>query len=194
MGTARYKHYYPGGYYHIYNRGVNKQDIFLDEQDYFQYLKRLRQYKEEHQVSLCCYCLMTNHLHLIARQNFEEPIYKFIQSLHTSYGMYFNKKYGRVGPLWQDRFKQKNIEDDGLLLYISFYVHLNPLLDGMVNNLADYKWSSYPDYAGLRQGTLCEKDIVLQGLSLDGYVQAMNGCKNDIQDRKEVRKLIKDSP
>jgi len=192
MGLERYKQYYNGGYYHIYNRGVGKQNIFLDEQDYGQYIKRLRKYKESHQVSLVCYCLMPNHLHLQVRQNKSEPIYKFIQSLHTSYSMYFNKKYKRVGPLWQDRFKQKNIDDDSLLFYISFYIHLNPLLDGIVNKLENYKWSSYLDYAGLRNGTLCEKGIILKGMSLAGYVQMMNKYKNGIQDRKEMRYLFKE--
>lgn len=190
MGNDRYKQYYQGGYYHIFNRGVGKQNIFLDAQDYTQYLNRLRKYKQQRKATILCYCLMPNHIHLIARQNTEQPIYKFIQSLHTSYGIYFNKKYDRVGSLWQDRFKQTNIANNPYLIYLSCYIHLNPLLDKIVENLDNYLWSSYLDYVGARNGTLCEKEIILQGQSFKDYKQLLWKSKNTVQNNKEVRHLI----
>ena len=157
---------YSGGYYHVYNRGNRKQDIFFKPNDYVYYLEKLRDYKEKHEVTIICYCLMPNHIHLLVRQNSENPIYKFIHGLHTSYSIYVNRKYDKTGHLFQGRFKQKEIDKDEYLLQVSSYIHLNPLMDGLVEKLEDYQWSSYPDYIGLRPGTLCEKDMVLLDKSI----------------------------
>lgn len=194
MSLARYKKYYKDGYYHIYNRGVGKQKIFKDKKDYIKYLKILKLAKEKHFVSVLCYCLMPNHIHLVLRQETEVPIYKFMQSLHTSYGIYFNKKYDRVGGLWQDRFKQKNIFDNSYLLYLSVYIHLNPLIDKITENLNEYIWSSYLDYAGLRNGSLCDKEMVLQGQSLFEYKKLVEENTEIINERKGIRYLTKDCP
>lgn len=194
MGVSKYKISYKGGYYHIYNRGNAKQNIFLEKADYVAYLKRLRKASKRYNVSIIFYCLMPNHIHLAVRQNSEIPIHKFISSLHTSYSMYFNKKYKRVGHLFQDRFKQKNIEKDEYLLYLSCYVHLNPWLDHLVEKPEDYQWSSYPDYIGIRSGTLCEKEVVLQGQSFEDYKKVVEESKNYILERKEIKDHIKDCP
>jgi len=158
-----------GGYYHVYNRGNRQENIFLEEADYIGYLERLRKYKKEHKISIICYCLMPNHIHLLVRQNSKAPVYKFILPLHTSYSMYFNRKYDKVGHLFQGRFKQKPVIDNEYLSYLSSYIHLNPFIDGLVKKLEDYQWSSYPDYTGLRQGTLCDKKPILDDQSLDEY-------------------------
>src|SRR3989338_8715192 len=107
---ARYKHYAKGVYYHIYNRGNGKQDIFRSKEDYLFYIKRLEQGIQKYNVELIAYVLMPNHVHLVARQKTDIPIHKFMSSLHTSYSMYFNKKYKLVGHLFQDRFKQVIVE------------------------------------------------------------------------------------
>ncbi len=192
MGLARYKNYIQGGDYHIYNRGVGGQAIFADDQDKMVYIKRLRKYRDQFNIGLLCYCLMPNHVHLSVRQNTEVPAYKFMQSLHTSYGMYFNKKYHRVGSLWQDRFKQNNIYRPEDLLYLSFYVHLNPLADGLVDKLEGYKWSSYLDFIGYRGGTLCAKELILAELTGEQYKQALYEVKDEIVARKDFRRELKD--
>lgn len=169
MNEPLYKVSYPGGYFHIYNRGNHQQKIFLEEADYVAYLERLRKYKEQHQIAIICYCLMPNHVHLLLRQDSKNPLYRFMLSLHTSYVMYFNLKYEKVGHLFQGRFQQKHVDKDEYLLQVSSYIHLNPLIDGLVEKLQDYQWSSYPDYIGLRPGTLCDKEPVLLGKSPDVY-------------------------
>jgi len=163
------KIFYQDGHYHVYNRGNRKQNIFLEEADYIGYLERLRKYKKEHKVSVLCYCLMPNHIHLLLRQDSEIPLSKFLHPLHTSYSMYFNKKYDKVGHLFQGRFKQKEVNKDEYLLRLSSYIHLNPLIGGLVKKLENYRWSSYPDYINLREGTLCNKELVLFGRSPKEY-------------------------
>ena len=160
---------YPGGYFHVYNRGNRKQDIFLEDVDYIGYLARLREYKDKRKISIICYCLMPNHFHLLLRQDSEIPIFSFLQSLHTSYSMYFNNKYDKVGHLFQGAFKQKEIDKDEYLLHLSSYIHLNPLSAGLVSKLEDYQWSSYPDYIGAREGTLCDKEVIMGDNSPEWY-------------------------
>ncbi len=168
---------YKGGYFHIYNRGNRKQDIFSEEGDYLNYLKKLREYKKKYNISIICYCLMPNHFHLLLRQNSDTPIYKFMHALHTSYSIYFNKKYDKVGRMFQGRFKQKEIEKDEYLSRVTSYIHFNPVKDGLVEDLDNYQWSSYPDFIGIREGTLCDKDIVLLDKTSEEYKKSTEEIK-----------------
>lgn len=131
--------------YHICARGNNKQDIFLDQQDREEYLKRLRRYKERYKVKIHAYCLMTNHVHLLIYDN-NQDISKFMQGLSLSYVIYFNHKYGRSGHLFQDRFTSTMIKNDAYFLYVSKYIHLNPVKAHLVERPKDYQWSSYRSY------------------------------------------------
>lgn len=158
---ARFKSYAQNSIYHIYNRGNGKQDIFLDENDYRYYFKLLTTYLNKHNVTLICYILMPNHIHLVVKQETKTPIYKFISSLHTSYSMYFNKKYNHVGHLFQDRFKQVVVETDEQLLHLTCYIHLNPVSAGIVKKPEDYIWSSYAEYLGTSPFLLCKKEIIM---------------------------------
>ncbi len=179
-----------GGYYHVYNRGNRQENIFFDGTDYVGYLEKLRKYKEKYKVSIICYCLMPNHVHLLVRQDSEIPIYKLIQPLHTSYSMYFNRKYDKVGHLFQGKFKQKPVTKNEYLLYLSSYIHFNPIIGGLVKRLEDYQWSSYPDYIGLREGTLCDKKPILDDQSLDEYRQLTEEEIKDKLIQKEFQETL----
>ncbi len=153
------------GIYHVYNRGHNKQQIFLSYKDYLRYLKRLEEYREKHPVTILAYCLMPNHIHLLARQDSEMEIAHFIHRLHTSYTMYFNKKYERVGSVFQGRFKAKAIESEPSLLQVTRYIHINPLellrAQGPAFKLESYEWSSYATYIGHRANKFVDPSVVL---------------------------------
>lgn len=133
--------------YHICVRGNNKQDIFLDDEDRQEYLKRVRVYEEKYKMQIYAYCLMTNHVHLLIYDN-DQDISKFMQGLSLSYVKYFNKKYGRTGHLFQDRFTSVMMKNDMQLMYVSKYIHLNPVRANMVSRAREYKWSSYSMYEG----------------------------------------------
>lgn len=154
------KRYVANGYYHVYNRGVEKRSIFQDEQDYAVFLSYLKTYLSPKNINslqeqlsstsitsrdrdkilkairlnnfygdikLLVYCLMPNHFHLIINQTQANSIDSFLNSLITRYVMYFNRKYRRVGPLFQGVYKAVLIGTDEQLLYLSAYVHCNPL-------------------------------------------------------------------
>jgi len=190
MGISKYKIYYKGAYYHIYNRGNAKEDIFIEDMDYSVYLKRLDLYKEKHQVSIICYCLMPNHVHFLIRQNTDKPIYKFIQSLHTSYSMYFNKKYDKVGHIFQGRFMQKNINYDEYLLHLSRYIHLNPLLAGIVKRIEDYNWSSYGEYINKTSLGRCERDLIFSFFPKEPYLAYKKFVESQEADFSNIQNLI----
>lgn len=167
--------------YHIYNRGVEKRQIFMDDYDYLRFIHNLFEFNDtasagkfsesrtpkidqnkhrEMLVEILCFCLMPNHLHLILRQLVENGISDFMKKLSLGYAMFFNKKYERVGPLFQGRYKVKEVKNDEYFLHLSRYIHLNPVeliepdwkklgirnLEKMDQFLQSYRWSSYPDY------------------------------------------------
>jgi putative transposase len=190
MNTRDYKMFYSGGYYHIYNRGDNKEAVFIDEQDYLNFLKRLKiilglmaipnaggrnalrlKSLPPKAFTILCYCLMPNHFHFLIRQNTELSIGRLITGVCTSYAKYFNAKYERIGNLYQDTFKAKHVENDNYLTTLSAYIHTNP------SNPFHYSYSSLPDYAGLRNGTICDTGFLL-------------GCFNN--DRESYKKFVMD--
>lgn len=106
----------------------------------------------------------------------EVPLTGFISSLHTSHAKYFNKKYERVGHLFQDRFKQKLVDRDAYLLYLTCYIHLNPELDKLIERAVDYPWSSLKEFLGLGTGGICQKEIVYGTLRIQR--QSLNDSLN----------------
>lgn len=143
------RYFQKGSYYHVYNRGNRKQNIFLSYRDYERLLKRMKEYKDEFKIDILGYCLMPNHFHFLLKQVTDISITHFMLKLGTSYAKYFNIKYGEVGSLFQGRFKAKLVEKDEYLLQLSRYIHRNPkkLLPPTPGvKLVDYKWSSYLFY------------------------------------------------
>jgi len=142
--------------YHIYARGNQKQTVFRDKEDFEFYLCRIKHYKKKKSFLIYGYCLMPNHIHLIGEPLYPEKLPKFMQCLQRSYTAYYNKKYDKVGHLWQDRFKAKIINKDQYLLNCIAYAEQNPMRANLVKNIEEYKFSSYyernltpPKYSGL---------------------------------------------
>lgn len=125
-------------------------------------------------VEIIVFCLMPNHFHLLLKQTEENGISRFLADLTNSYTKYFNIKNDRVGPLMQGLFKAVRIEDDNQLVHISRYIHLNPTSSFLIKpeELKTYHWSSYPEYLGLVNEQVCQKEAVLgQFNSTDLYKQ-----------------------
>ncbi len=154
------KEFVEQSYYHVYNRGVEKRIIFLDEQDYTVFLGLLKKYLigENHNknnrhaftpltsaVSLLSYCLMPNHFHLLLYQYEATGITQLMRRVNTGYVMYFNEKYNREGRLFQGTYKAAQINADAYLHHISRYIHLNP------DDYLHWPYSSLPYYAGERE-------------------------------------------
>lgn len=180
MNNRDYKQFAPGEYYHVYNRGNAKMDIFCDGEDYDVFLRRLLEavYPERPSVngahsqrnqrkplpagafSLVAYCLMPNHFHLLVGQHTELPVSALMLKVATSYSKLFNKKYSRVGSIFQDQFKAVRVESNEQLLYLSAYIHLNPKKTG-IGVISTYPYSSYQEYLS-GEGNTCSKDLLLE--------------------------------
>jgi len=169
--------YVKDGIYHIYNRGVEKRKIFMDDQDYKVFLHFFKRYltppENPHQgktslqvrpvrklpmgreteiykeIRLLCYCLMPNHFHLLVQQITEKAITDFMRRLINSYARYFNEKHKRVGSLFQGRYKAVLIKKEIHFLHLPYYIHYNPsrLFDNKSNIKEKVKNYSWSSYA-----------------------------------------------
>ena len=130
------------GYYHIINRGVEQRDVFLDEEDFDTFEELLCDLTKEFDIILHNFCLMNNHYHLLIEIK-KENLSKFMRQLGMNYSIYFNKRYKRVGHLWQGRYKSWYVTDEAYLYTLIRYIEQNPLKAGMVDDLKSYRHSSY---------------------------------------------------
>lgn len=203
-----------GYYYHVYNRGSEKRPIFESRRDYQRFLKTLIYYQIEGPkpkfshfsllspfkldpskkiVEIVAYCLMPNHFHILLKQTKEHGITEFMSKFSNSYTKYYNVKYNRVGPLLQGEFKSVIIEGNEQLIHVSRYIHLNPLISGLIKDLIQYDWSSYPEYLDNSSTKISSPQDVLvffknpleyQQFLLDqaSYAQEINFIKHQIID------------
>jgi REP element-mobilizing transposase RayT len=172
-----------GEYYHVYNRGNNRQDIFFERPNYGFFLKQLRKYligpAAEPWVTVVAYCLMPNHFHLLVRLH-DALFSQRMQHHAISYTRAINERYHRVGALYQGQFRAIHIDNNDYLLHLSRYIHLNPAAAHLVRQPEDWEFSSYREYIGLRQGTLIDASIVLgQFRTAAEYRQFVEAYKPD---------------
>ena len=150
-----------GNYYHLYNRGVNQQPIFLQHRNWGFFIERLRHYFQPELIDIIAYCLMPNHYHLLVYLRIDELSEKVMQPFGVSYTKAINRQEKRVGPLFQGPFKARHVDREAYLLHLSRYIHLNPVAAGLVESPAEWPYSSYRDYIGIRHGTLPQPDVIL---------------------------------
>lgn len=135
------------GIYHAMMRGINKGDLFKDDKDREKFLEIIEVTRSLGEYELYSYCLMTNHIHLLIKEK-SDPINRIMKRIGVSYSQYFNKKYERVGHVFQDRYRSETIENEKYLLACVRYIHNNPVKAGIVEHPVHYRWSSYGDYIG----------------------------------------------
>ncbi len=139
----------PNTFYHIYNRGNNRENIFKELKNYTFFLEQFSNYLSEH-VDVIAYCLMPNHFHFliwVKEMECEEgklsPVIKALRDFLIKYSKTINTKYGRVGSLFQQKFKRKEVDSDRYLLQLIQYIHRNPVAAGYVDDYTDWRYSSY---------------------------------------------------
>lgn len=189
--------------YHIYNRGNNKQLIFFNNENYLYFLKKMK----SQLMPICdilCWCLMPNHFHLIVHANAESCKYrsafggKSIQELSfsigkllSSYSQAINKQNKTTGSLFQQKTKSKELitlkssnRCGNYLVNTMHYCHQNPWKAGLARKLEDWPYSSFLDYSGLRNGTLCNKDLLMEltGYDLENFYGDSYGIIDDFEE------------
>jgi len=175
------RNFYKNTFHHLYNRGVNKQVIFRDKNDYQYFLRKLREYKEKWSISILCYCLMPNHYHLFVRQTtHDKSISKFVSELGNSFTKGMNKKYKRSGVLFEGKVKSKWIEDETYFKWVIKYILENPLKAGLARHAIDYEFSSAKELIGGNDETITDL------ITLKSYFESLNSLKEFVMDRKLV--------
>ena len=139
---------YPGALYHVTSRGNRQEDIFLDNDDRDSFLSTLARVCDRYNWVCHCYCLMSNHYHLMIETP-EANLSLGMRQLNGVYTQRFNRHHGRVGHVFQGRFKSILVDKDSYLLELSRYIVLNPVKAGMARSAKDWRWSSYRGTAGL---------------------------------------------
>lgn len=208
-----------GEYYHIYNRGVEKRNIFSDQYDLDRFFQSMEEFnvvepigsiyensfvkdkiknkpqlgsrspKSDKLVNFICYCLNPNHYHFILEPVVDKGMEKFMQRLGGGYTNYFNNKHKRNGVLFQGKFKSRHIDSD--LLDISVYVNLNNHVHQLGSPTSKLHKSSWDEYRGKSKENFCCKDIILQQFeNSNEYMCFAKDVLGDILERKKEKKEI----
>ena len=138
----------PTEIYHVMLRGINRQPIFLDDEDRRRFLWVLRQCQQISGFRLYGYCLMTNHIHLLIKAE-GEPLETIFRRAGSRFVYWYNGKYQRIGHLFQDRYRSEPIKNEARFLTVLRYILQNPMKAGIEQRVGQYRWSSYGAYAGL---------------------------------------------
>jgi REP element-mobilizing transposase RayT len=133
---------YKDQYYHVYNRGNNRGNIFFEDKNYHYFLSKVKVAFED-KIDLISYCLMPNHFHFLVMVKEDGVLEQAMQKISTGYTRAINQAYNRTGHLFQGRFKNKLIPSNEYLLHLSRYILRNPLRAGLVKKLEDWNYSSY---------------------------------------------------
>lgn len=151
------------GIYHVMMRGVNHQIIFEQPRDYMKFLELLNQmvhptdelgHPLQPSCSVYSYCLMPNHVHILMKEE-NEGLSSIIRRISAAYALYFNKKYERVGHLFQDRFKSEPVGNEAYFFTLIRYIHQNPVAAGLSKDVASYRWSSWKEYESGSWFSIC---------------------------------------
>ncbi len=179
------------GIYHVMLRGIDKRDIFLDDEDRTVFIEKMIKVKEATDFTLYAYCLMDNHVHLLMKES--EEIGVSIKRLAVSYVHFHNDKYERTGHLFQSRFKSEPVETESYFINLARYIHQNPVKAHIVNRGSDYLWSSYLQYqrAYQEQNTFIDTEMIIAYLSKYEDFEAFMNVENDDKflDDEPVKKI-----
>lgn len=192
------------GIYHIIMRGINRQILFEENEDYIKFIQTLQRYRNICKYRLYAYCLMGNHLHLLLMEDIE-PLGNVMRRICSSYVLWCNRKYDRAGYLFQDRFKSEPVEDDAYFLSVLRYIFQNPVKAGIVTKIEDYTWTNYIDY--IEGNNKTDIDFALdifsinRGEAVRSFIEYINKANDDkcldmLEKRQltdeEAKKIIKD--
>ena len=155
------------GIYHIMLRGINHQQIFMDDEDNQKFLRVLADCKQICGFELYAYCLMGNHVHLLIKEG-TEPLDLVFKRIGSRFVYWYNVKYNRVGHLYQDRYKSCPVETDEYFLSAMRYIHQNPVKAKLVKDCMDYEYSSYNAY--FRHNSLVDTEMALGMMSAEQFV------------------------
>jgi putative transposase len=205
-----------GQIYHVFTKSIAGFRIFRNKRDYERIIEMFKFYRHksvpvkfseyeeiadrdlyyetrirnlELMVEIIAYCVMPTHFHLILKQLLENGITIFLKNLLDSYTRYFNIKYDRKGPLWQGRFKSVLVDNNEYLMHLTRYIHLNPVVDELVEKPENWNYSSYLEYVNPGHDGLCSFSSYIT-LQPEEYKKFVENHKEYLDSLKEINHLI----
>lgn len=137
------RNYIETTFFHVITQGINKSYIFEYPEDIKYYIKLINHISKEENIKIIAYCIMNNHAHMLIEAHELKKLSKFMQRLNTTYGIYFNKKYNRVGYVFRNRYRSEGIYNEKQLYNCIKYIYNNPVKAGICNNAYEYAFSNY---------------------------------------------------
>ena len=175
----------PGFPHHVTQRGNRRTDVFEEDGDREAYLRFIKQYADRHGLAIWAYCLMPNHIHLVAVPEREESLGLALRDAHGVYAMYFNSRTRLSGHVWQGRFHSCPLDESHLWAAVR-YIERNPVRAGFVERAEVYPWSSAAAHCGLREDALLAKDFPPQGV-IEDWPDWL-GQEDDIEAEDRIRR------
>ena len=176
------------GIYHVMLRGINKQQVFFDRDDYIMFLDVLSQTKTESGFKLHAYCLMNNHVHLLIQEH-DEPISMIFKRLGDRFIYWYNLKHDRIGGIFQGRFRSVPVNNDEYFISVLKYIHQNPVKAGLVKDCSEYEFSSYDAY--FKSASFVDTGYALELIGVNEFIRIHNEPINethlDIDEEAKVR-------
>ncbi|MBP6673254.1 MAG: transposase [Bacteroidetes bacterium] len=189
MSTKTFYLQSQGEFFHIYNRGVNQEPIFLENRNYDYFIQRIGEYYEPAKMEIVSYCLMPNHFHFIVRQVEANGVTEFFKGVCGGYVKAVNKAYVRSGHLFEGKYKMKFIDTNEYLIHLSRYIHLNPVRAGLVMAPECWSYSSYSAYTGVDSEIDIKSEYILHQFNgIAGYMDFVRNYK--VEDKKKIEELL----
>ena len=171
--------------HHITQRGNNKEKAFFDDEDKRFYLDALQRYKDKYKMKILAYCLMGNHVHVLAMPEKETSLARGIGGTNLLYTQYINRKYNRSGRLWQNRFFSSVVEKEPYLWAVMRYIEQNPVRARLVKRSEDYEWSSAMAHVSDIKDDVLSKESWFNEKEIESYREFLT------KDDKEINTAIR---
>jgi putative transposase len=170
----------PEQYYHVYNRGNNKEKIFYEEKNYKYFLEKFDKYLLSY-IHVFAYCLMPTHFHFFIRmKEIDTKVSRAFKNFFISYAKSINIKYKRTGSLFQANFKKKEFANDCDFCNIILYIHLNPVKAGLCKNCTDWKYSSYNAFISGKSSKINVGEVMSWFRNVEQFVKAHDESKDEL--------------
>lgn len=176
----------PGYPHHITQRGNNRATVFSDDEDRQVYLKLLSGYSQKHHFRIWAYCLMSNHIHLLAVPETENSLSRGIGLTNQMYTQYLNRKLKQSGRIWQNRFFSCVVENERYLWAVARYIERNPLKAGLAARVDEYRWSSAKAHVTGVHDSLLSADSWLSSQDRSAYSEFV--CLEDDETDNLIRR------
>ncbi len=182
-----------GSFYHVYNRGAGRQEIFLTRDNYEFVLRKVSMYSDRLAVRVIASCLMPNHFHFLLHQASAQSAGLLVQRVFNSYTKAYNKLYGKSGTLFESPFKAKMVDRNEYLGHLCWYIHMNPVSAGLVGDLEEWTYSNYSECVAKRNAWAFDREFIAEFFgSPSGYEEFVRSYEVTAKQDEKLKEYFLD--